>query len=277
MKLTSNAHMHTTLCDGKNTPEEMVQAAINCDFSTAGFSGHSPLAWWPHCPGMIQDEKVYQDTMHALNKKYKDQITVLCGIEQDYFGPINKNEYDYVIGSVHDLRVDENRYVCVDNTPEEFTKAIAQDYQNDPLKLVKHFYQTTLENVQKYKPDIVGHFDLVIKHNRDNIYFDEESPQYQHIALEYLDAVIDILADYGGIVEINTGAMSRGYRDLPYPSPFLLKRLAEKKVRIMINSDSHASNTIDYAFDFAQLYAKSAGIQNIVQIDNGQFIETKLT
>ena len=33
-------HTHTTFCDGKNTPEEMVLAAIEKGMPRIGFSGH---------------------------------------------------------------------------------------------------------------------------------------------------------------------------------------------------------------------------------------------
>ena len=34
-------HVHTTYCDGKNTPEEMVLAAIDKGLVRLGFSGHA--------------------------------------------------------------------------------------------------------------------------------------------------------------------------------------------------------------------------------------------
>ena len=37
----SNLHTHTHYCDGKYSPEEMVQAAIREGFVSLGFSGHS--------------------------------------------------------------------------------------------------------------------------------------------------------------------------------------------------------------------------------------------
>ena len=37
-------HMHTTFCDGVNTPEEMVQAAIRLGMKRIGFSAHAPVA-----------------------------------------------------------------------------------------------------------------------------------------------------------------------------------------------------------------------------------------
>ena len=35
-----NFHTHTTYCDGKETAEQMVQAAIAKGFTRLGFSGH---------------------------------------------------------------------------------------------------------------------------------------------------------------------------------------------------------------------------------------------
>ena len=42
--MIQNLHTHVTFCDGKNTPEEMVHAAIRMDMDALGFSSHAPLA-----------------------------------------------------------------------------------------------------------------------------------------------------------------------------------------------------------------------------------------
>ena len=39
--LSSSTHNHTTWCDGKNTPEEMAEAAWKLGFTDLGFSGHT--------------------------------------------------------------------------------------------------------------------------------------------------------------------------------------------------------------------------------------------
>ena len=39
----ANYHTHTTWCDGKDTPEAVVAAAIDKGFSAIGFSSHSML------------------------------------------------------------------------------------------------------------------------------------------------------------------------------------------------------------------------------------------
>ena len=40
MKVISTLHNHSTLCDGKSTPEEMVEAAIALGFTDFGMSCH---------------------------------------------------------------------------------------------------------------------------------------------------------------------------------------------------------------------------------------------
>ena len=37
----ANLHTHTSFCDGKNSPEEMVRSAVEKGFDVLGFSGHS--------------------------------------------------------------------------------------------------------------------------------------------------------------------------------------------------------------------------------------------
>ena len=39
----SNYHIHSNYCDGKNSLEEMVQAAIQEGLTSIGFTGHAPL------------------------------------------------------------------------------------------------------------------------------------------------------------------------------------------------------------------------------------------
>ena len=38
--IKTNYHTHSTFCDGKNTPEEMVLKAIEDNFDILGFSSH---------------------------------------------------------------------------------------------------------------------------------------------------------------------------------------------------------------------------------------------
>ena len=63
------------------------------------------------------------------------------------------------------------------------------------------------------------------------------------------------------IFEINTGAISRGYRTAPYPAPFLLEAIRQKGGRVCITSDSHSADTIVHAFPHAAALAEAAGFR----------------
>ena len=49
--------------------------------------------------------------------------------------------------------------------------------------------------------------------------------------------------------EINTGAISRGYQDNPYPSETVIKMIKERGGKFILNSDSHSVDTIAFEFD----------------------------
>ena len=95
-----NLHTHTDFCDGKNSAEEMVIAAIEAGCRTLGFSGHSFEFGTDWCMSE-EGTRNYRDEVKRLKKKYADKIEILLGVEYDYFSEIDTREYDYVIGSVH--------------------------------------------------------------------------------------------------------------------------------------------------------------------------------
>ena len=72
---------------------------------------------------------------------------------------------------------------------------------------------------------------------------------------------------------MNTGAISRGYRKDPYPADFILKRMAEKGVRVMLNSDAHSASAIFTHFDESTELARACGIKELTVMRNGRFTE----
>ena len=65
------------------------------------------------------------------------------------------------------------------------------------------------------------------------------------------------------IFEINTGAMAKGYRTTPYPSQETLGIIREMGGRIVINSDCHRAELLDYCLEEAERYALSAGFKKV--------------
>ena len=119
---------------------------------------------------------------------------------------------------------------------------------------------------------IVGHFDLIAKFNEGDRLFDTSHPRYANAALEALDR----LAEREVILEINTGAMARGYRSAPYPAPWLLRAMAERKLPICITSDCHERSNLLFAFPQAAELARSCGYRESMVLTRAGFVPEPL-
>ena len=78
-------HVHTTFCDGKNSPEEMVCAALEQGLWRIGFSAHSHTFFdESYC---LKKERYgeYRAEIARLKEAYGDKISILCGVEQDRY------------------------------------------------------------------------------------------------------------------------------------------------------------------------------------------------
>ena len=81
------------------------------------------------------------------------------------------------------------------------------------------------------------------------------------LSFEAAGDVLDRLAERDVVFEINTGAMSRNCRTVPYPSDVLLRSLRDFGGRVCISSDSHSASTLTYGFVQAAELALSCGFR----------------
>ena len=255
-----SVHTHTTMCDGAGTPEAMAAAAYAAGVKYYGFSCHSfspnPMDFGCNLP---PDTTEYRRKVLALREEYAGRMEILLGIEWDSWTEGQPQGYDYWIGSVHALRDADGGYYAVDNTPETFRECLEKVFHGDALSMVEAYYKSVAEMAAR-KPDILGHIDLVTKYAERHAFFDETHPRYRKAALEALGAV-DPAAT---LLEINTGAMSRGWRTTPYPAKFILEAWRETGGRVIITADTHHPDTILYGYDKALTAAREAGFQSCV-------------
>ena len=67
-------HVHTTFCDGKNTPEETVKAALAAGMPAIGFSGHSHTAFDESYCMSLAGTKAYKEEIRRLQQLYGDKM-----------------------------------------------------------------------------------------------------------------------------------------------------------------------------------------------------------
>ncbi len=254
--ILSDFHVHTTYCDGKDSPEDIVREAIRLGMRRLGFSGHSYTPFDSEPCMSPEDTRRYIDEVHRLKAKYSGEIEILCGTECDYYSVITPSDYDYIIGSVHYIE-SGGVFRHVDNTPEMLQAAIDESFGGDPYAMTEHYYSLAADVVRKTNASVIGHFDLVCKLNRDNRFFDEDNPRY----VSACEAALDVLLETGKPFEINTGAISKGYRDFPYPSLRILKYIASHGGSVILSSDSHKKETLMYDFAKYEALARELGLR----------------
>lgn len=241
--ITKDLHAHTTYCDGQNTPAEMVEAAAAKGLTTFGLSGHGYTAFDTSYCMRREDIPRYLAEVNYLKAAYFDRIHVLCGVEQDYYGEDPADAFDYVIGSVHYLRCGED-YVPVDESPDILRAACERYFGGDIYALCEAYFDTAADVVNRTGCDIIGHFDLIAKFNEREHLFDESHPRYTAAWQKAADSLLKT----GVPFEINTGAVSRGYRSQPYPSADIRAYLRERGGTFILSSDAHSTDAVAYAF-----------------------------
>ena len=259
---TINYHTHTVFCDGKNTAEEMVLSAIEKDMAEIGFSVHAPLPFKETWDIKMEKMPEYISTLKLLREKYKDQIKIYIGIEQDYYSEGSTDEFDYVIGSVHYIYKD-GAYLPLDLSPEATKENIVKYYDGDALAYCEDYYKLVKDVYNKTKCQIIGHFDMITKFNERMPMIDTNHPRYKAAAVDAIAELVKTPA----IFEINTGAISRGYRTTPYPSDYLLDIMAESGKPFVINSDSHSVDSIDFGIKKMMLTLDRCGYKYIKSLE----------
>lgn len=251
----SNLHNHTVFSDGAHTVEENILEAIEKDMVSIGFSDHS---YTPHEDSYCmqgRDYPAYLREIRAMQEKYADRIPVYAGLELDYYSEIPEpGLFDYIIASVHYLIIDGKSY-GIDHSLSPDQTGCIEACGGDVLVMVQKYYDLLCEHVERCKPTMVGHFDVITKFG----IMPEEDARYREIAGAALARVLKTCK----YVEMNTGAISRGWRTVPYPMPYLLDTLRELGGEIVLNADSHHKDNLTCWFDQAVELLKAHGFDHI--------------
>ncbi len=172
-----NLHTHTCYCDGIDTPSEIIITALEKNFTSIGFSGHSYMKYSPMFVKQGDKTEAYKKDVLVLKERYKDRIDIYLGLEVDMYSEPDIRGYDYLIGSVHYLKCGEE-YVGFDKTDRDVEYIINKYFGGDGMQYAKAYYNTLAQLSQYGKFDIIGHFDLITKHSDKREFFDTASKEY---------------------------------------------------------------------------------------------------
>ena len=281
MNGVGNYHTHTRHCDGTGEPREFAEAALRKGMPRLGFSGHNVLPFPTDWTMPKENLSSYLEETRAVKAWYEGSLQVFVGLEVDYIPGLTSPAHpdisalglDFVIGSVHFVGPRDGQHEwTVDGDRAELDLALRKGFDGSARALVERYYRLLGEMALSARPDIVGHFDIVKKNNRDGRYFSEDAPWYR----EAVDGALKAIAKAGIVMEMNTGGVVRGTSGALYPSRWILERGRELAIPVMVNADAHAPENIDGHFPESLSLLRSIGFRAQRQLTSAGWADQPL-
>lgn len=212
-------HNHSSLSDGFDSILDIAQFAENIGLKTVGISDH-----FYRIENRLPE---YIESIHNAQDKVK--IKILIGAEVDVpdekeisaLEHIKKQYgFDFFIGAVHGIR-EKNLYVGDQN---EITQS---------LEFHKKYWQLVTQ-LASGMFDIIAHIDIV----------KISGVNYEQIVNEYIERALELFKNTNQIIEVNTKDPMN-----VCPSDYILSKIIEKKIPLILSSDSHSKSNLCSNFD----------------------------
>lgn len=268
-----NFHTHTTYSDGKAEPEEYIKAAIEKGLRSLGFSEHAPLPFENNFSVKDASQlKKYVEEIRSLGKKYKEQLNIYAALEADYIPGVSldfkllKDNFrlDYIIGSVHLVKHTDDRMWFIDGPDREVWKTGLESlFNNDIRSAVRAYYHQVMEMITSQKPEVIGHIDKILMHNR-NEFFTEDEKWYRDLLL----GCLEVAKQQNSIVEINTRGLYKKRYHTYFPGPHIMKEMHNMHIPVTISSDAHKPDEVALRLNDAATTLLSAGYKDVWIFEN---------
>lgn len=272
MSLPVNYHTHNRWCDGQAEIGTVVEAARVAGLRQVGISSHAPVPFPTTYALPLARLAAYRDEVLRLREYYRGTIDVVLGLELDAIPSLarfNREQvlshgFDYAIGSVHYLGVDdEGRPWPLDTSAARFAELVARRYGGDIRALVGDYYALVGQLGTHPGVAIVGHLDRGAKlWNGDGRYFSEDAPWYRAA----VEGALRQLAAAGTIVELSTGGWRKGL-GAPFPSGWIVRRCHELGIPMTPSTDCHQPDEIVAGYDAALAVLLAGGYREIAVYD----------
>ena len=268
MNYPSCIHTHTEFCDGRSTMAEQAARAAALGFASLGFSPHSPLPYENDWSMKNDSLPAFFAEVSRLKKQYAGRMEIYAGIEWDLDTSALPAGLDYVIGAVHSLEKNGERF-AVDYTADLLSDVFFRLYGGDFRALCADYFRAVVLSCLRPEAQIAAHFDLVMKYNKNGIFINENDPDYLRLALAAIDEILEKRP--GMIFEVNTGGMARAGRPVPYPAPALMRAIHERGGRFLLSCDCHDARLLGYGYDAALRLLAQLKNPTLLIFRNGAF------
>lgn len=258
-----DSHMHTPLCKHAwGEPEEYAQQAVKAGLKGIIFTCHCPMpnGFWPTVRMSESEFDTYVAIVHRAADAYKGKLDIRLGIESEYFPGCEeyiaalhqRADFHYVLGAVHWQ---------------------AKEYLNKfETGTIENFRRTYFEHLAKSAEsglyDCLAHPDLVKNYHPDSWCF--------AIVKNTVSAALDRIAATGVAMELNTSGLNKSYSEMN-PGLEMLRMMADRKIPIVLGSDSHRAVRVGEHFVTALNHLTEAGYENVSYFLNRQRIDLPIS
>jgi histidinol-phosphatase (PHP family) len=249
--------MHTTNSDGKNTVEEMCQAAINANVQGVSITDHADMNFY-ESRDTYNRIRTGIEQIRDAQQKYQGELELSCGVElgeylydkQSADKILTLTDYDVVLCSVH--LVPEARWEKPYNRIP-----FGEDGTDEELRLYLKLYLDLLsDTVDSFDFDVLAHLSCPVRYMTGLYERKVDIMEFETKIREILEKIIA----RGIALEWNTGGINARfhYCNVQNEELFRLYHSMGGKY-ITLGSDAHSTVGIGHAFDEARQMLKKCG------------------
>lgn len=263
----------------KDGLDDVVQEAIKKKFEVFCLTEHMPRLDYDH---LYPEEIALEETVQSLEKLFdnyyhhakrlqfdlKDRIHLLVGMEAEriddrYYQYVSdlreKYDLDMIVGSIHHTNT-----IPIDYSQGRWYEARnmisdSGDEVKDTIALFERYFDDQYAMLQKLKPDVVGHFDLILLFCPNNL---KKLVTTTNTVWEKVIRNISYIIEIGAIFEINSAAVRKGWES-PYPSEEILKEIKSRDGEICLSDDSHGISQVGLNYHVAATYLRKLEMTTI--------------
>lgn len=268
-----------------NTLEEMVLRAIELRFDLFCATEHMPRyedaqlypeerASGTSAADLARVFKEFVAEARRLQQKYQDRITILVGFESEALSAeyadralALQQEYqlDFFVGSLH-----HTFEIPIDFDQPMLDAALAR--AGSVPSLYKRYFAEFKAFVERARPPVVGHLDLIRLFTRSSEFALTESEAWEELA-----QLVDTAVSANSLFELNSSAVRKGLPS-PYPQRDVAELILLRGGRFCLSDDSHNVGQVGLNYSAVLEYVKSLNVDELWRLasENGQLVHKRV-
>ena len=263
-------HMHTdSSFDGHYHAQQMCQAAVDNDLATVAITDHFDVDFYEEQNLGTRQQTSYDGILSA-KEEFDGRLRVLRGIEMGqptYDEELSKKtleryEYDFVIGSIHNLR----------KTPDFCELNYQTLTQDDVYSLLDKYFEEELILARWNGFDTLAHLTYPMRYIVQSGRFNTDLSRYDDIT----DEIFKVLIANGKALEINTSGLRQPIGKT-MPTDNYVRRFRELGGELLtLGSDAHFTEHVGANIDDGYEIAEKCGFKYVTYFKDRKPVQLKI-